>query len=287
MTATLLRLTLRLVLCGLLVTGSGRLLAQDAPKERQNVGLLQISVIDKLLAAEIALGPSLKRNGEEAWAAEYKALYDKYKQDASPNNLANSRVVMSMALGIKASDGVLALKARDLEALNSCAEQIEKLAAKLDVPGHYLERASIAKRHASQQRWVESFMELGYLQHQIMRSLETNPAQKDDAMLVIMGGWLQGGRCVTKLIADHYTPAASNILREPKLVQLMEQEMNKINPTYKADPLVQEVLKFLPDAQQKVNVGIKDPISLESVKALHDGFERLVELIIKPPPPAP
>ena len=58
-------------------------MAQDAPKERKNVGLIQISVIDKLLAAEIALGPVLKRKDEKAWTDEYKALYSKFSQDIS------------------------------------------------------------------------------------------------------------------------------------------------------------------------------------------------------------
>ena len=260
---------------------------QGPPKQRQTLGLPQISVIDKLLAAEMALGPALKRKGEADWAAEYKALYNTNKVDATPGNLSPSRPVVSMALGVKASDGVLALKGRDIEALNNCAEQIEKLAAKLDVPGRHLERAAMVKHHAKQQHWIEAFMELGFLQRDVSRNLENNPEQKDDAMLIVVGGWLQGGRCVTHLILDHYTPESSNILREPKLVQVMVQEMNKIPDKYKTDPVVREVLKFLPEAQKLVDVGIRDAVPIESVKALHKGFESLVKMIVKPVQPNP
>ncbi len=287
MISKIVRLPVLFLFATVLVIPGSALRGQDAPKDRQNVGLPQISVIDKLLAAEISLGPSMKLRDEEAWASQYKALYGKYKEEANPGNMSKSRTVLAMALGIKASDGVIALKARDMEALNDCAEQIEKLAAKLEVPGKNLERASIVKHHAKQQHWVEAFMELGYLQYQIMRTLENNPEQRDDAMLVIIGGWLQGGRCVTGLLSEHYTPEASNILREPKLVALMIKELDKLKPEYKQDPVVAAVLKFLPDVQHKIDVGLHDPIPLEVLKSLNEGFERLVKLIMKPSAAAP
>jgi hypothetical protein len=253
----------------------------NAPKERQNLGLSQISIIDKLMAAEFALGQSLKRTNEEQWASEYKALYKQYAVDANPGRLSSSRSILALALGMKASDGVLALKGRDMEALNACAEQIEKLASKLNVPSKNLQRASIIKHHALASRWAEAFMELGFLQREVSRTLEANPAQRDEALLIIIGSWLQGGRCITSLIAKNHTPASSNILREPKLIQIMASELNNVPQSYKDEPVVQEIIKFLPEVQKNVNVGLRDPIPLEVVQQMHERFTYLTGLILK------
>ncbi len=256
--------------------------SETAPTERKNLGISQISIIDKLMGAEFALGPGLKRTNEEQWAAEYRALYKEFAREANPGTLPPSRAVLALALGMKASDGVIALKGRDMEALNACAEQIEKLAVKLNVPGKNLQRASIIKHHALASRWVDAFMELGFLQREVSRTLEADPAQKDEALLIVVGSWLQGGRCVTSLIAKNYTDASSSILREPKLVQILIGEMNKIPQSYKDDPVVQEIIKFLPEVQKSVNVGLHDPIPLATVKQMHERFSQLTGLVLKP-----
>ena len=58
-----------------------------------------------------------------------------------------------MALGIKASDGVLALKARNLEALKNAADQIEVLARKLGATEGELGMANTVKIYANKNQW--------------------------------------------------------------------------------------------------------------------------------------
>ncbi len=264
------------------------LFAQDAPKEGRTQILPQISIIDKLLCAEQTLGPSLGRLTRDAWDIEYKSLYTKFKEDANPKSLEDrGRPIMALALGVKASDGVIALQARDKEALNDCADSIEKLARKLGVPATSLQRASLVKQHALQGHWIEAFMHLGYLQQAVMSDLEKNPERKDEAFLIIMGGWLQGGRSVTSLVLKVYSKPGSNILREPKLIDLMISEMAKVRKEYKENPVVKELIAFLPEVKRCVNVGLKDPIPEKDVQFMHDGFERIVKLIIRGEQAAP
>lgn len=269
------------------ITSAGTLHAQKAEENnpnpptgpRQKV-FPQPNIIDKLLAAEYALGKSLKRNNEEAWATQYKELYGKYHQSIALNALQEKgRPALAMSLGIKATDGVLALKGRDIGALNDCAEQIEKLAQKLGVPSNLLQKASLVKHHADQKRWLEAFMELGYLQHKIMKHLEENPEQKDDALLIVFGAWMQGGRCVTALVLDHYSADASNILREPRLVDYMIEEAKSLSKRYPEDPLVKDLIALLPVVQKRVNVGLNDPIAKAEVQALHSDFDLLVRKV--------
>ncbi len=262
----------------------------DAPPPSGDVQtyLTPPSIIDKLLCAESILGPSLKLYGEDDWAATYDALYNKYQIQTDTNVLSpKGEPCLAMALGVKATDGVLALKARDTEALNTCSEQIEKLARKLNVPSDHLQQCALIKHHALDKQWIEAFMELGYLQQSVTEYLEDNPDKKDEGLLIILGGWLQGGRCITSLILDHYSDHASNVLREPMLVKKMYEMAEDMRPEYKKDPTVQQIMIFLPQVQKKLAVSLHAPIPQADVQWMHDQFDILVKQINAPAGAAP
>jgi hypothetical protein len=185
---------------------------------------------------------------------------------------------------MKATDGVIALKARDVAALNDCAVQIEKLAALLDVPERCIQRANTVKQLANKKRWIDAFSELGRLQHEVIQYLEgedDDPAaaaksRKDDALLIIIGGWLESGRCFTTLILDHYTKDSSNVLREPRLVEMFNDEVKGLKPPYADHALIKAILEFLPGLKQKVSVGLHDPVPEPDVKWMQEHFQKLV-----------
>lgn len=268
--------------------------AQDnAPPKSQREHdrqLPQISVIDKLLAIEAALGTHLKpaRVNEEQWAKDYEKLYQVFHCDGRMSVLPGAgedTIVDALALGIKASDAVLALKARNVEALNLAAEQIEQLALKLGASKKELGMADTVKRYANQGRWLDAFLALGFLQRNVLNYLREG---KDEtkfpkAVLVIVGGWLQGGRCVTDVIAKNYNPDLSNILREPRLVAMIIDEMQALPPDFLGNPMVKKVLDVLPEIKTRVNVGLREPVKEENVKWLHETFDSLVLMMTKPP----
>ncbi len=251
--------------------------------ERVQVGLPQVNVIDKMLAIEGALAHTLNRYSEEDWAQDYLDLYKTYSKDGTPGNLeSKGRPVMAMALGIKASDGILALKGRGVEQLNNCAEQIEKLAGSLGIEKEYLSKAYQVKQHANNKQWLEAFMYLGFLQHEVIRKLNENPERKDEAILVVMGGWLQAGRCVTDTILKNYSGDLSNTMREPKMVELMITELDSLPDDLKQHPSVVKLIALLPQVKEKVDVGLYDPIPKEDVQWLHDNLGALVDEVMAP-----
>lgn len=259
--------------------------AQDdaaAPPKSQrehDYELGQISVIDKLLGIEASLNGKLKRNSEEQWIKDYEALYQKFMRNGQLSALpgaGSNEVINAFALGVKASDAVVALKARNAEALNQSAEQIEQLAIKLGASKKELGMAETVKRYANSGRWLDAFLALGFLQRNVLNYLRENPEKKSQAVLIIVGGWLQGGRNVTYVVGQHYTPDVSNILREPRLVELIKKNMEELPPKYLNDPLVLKVTNLLPEIKKRVNVGLHDPVKEEDVKWLHETFSQLV-----------
>ena len=243
------------------------------------LGELATGKAGKLLAIEAALGGRMKRRSEEDWTKDYEALYQQFMRNGQLSALpggGSNEVINALALGIKSSDAVVALKARNVEALNLSAEQIEQLALKLGATKKELGMAETVKRYANAGRWLDAFLALGFLQRSVLNYLKTNPEKKDQAVLVIVGGWLQGGRCVTHVISQNYTAEVSNILREPRLVELIKKNMDELAPTYLNDPLVMKISSLLPDIKKRVSVGFHEPVKEEDVKWLHETFGGLV-----------
>jgi hypothetical protein len=254
--------------------------------ERQkNRELPQISVIDKLLSIESALNGKLKRSSEEQWTGAYNELYVKFKEDGTPTKIrggGKNMVYTAMALGVKASDGVLALKARNIEALKDAADQIEVLAKKLGATQGELGMANTVKIYANKSQWFNAFLALGRLQRDVLNYLRSNPEKTDQAVLVIVGGWLQGGRIVTNVIDENYDELVSNVLREQKLVDLIRENMEKLAPIYHKDPIIAEIMKELPGIRKSVDVGFKEAVKHDDVKALYKTFDGFVNQIMSP-----
>jgi len=254
----------------------------------KNKDLPQISIIDKLLSIESALSGKLQRSTEGEWVKDYNVLYQKFKMDGNPSRIrggGKNIAYTAMALGVKASDGVMALKARNIEALKNASDQIEVLARKLGATEGELGMANTVKIYANKNQWFNAFLALGRLQRDVLNYLRSNPEKKDQAVLVIVGGWLQGGRCVTHVIDSHYDDYVSNILREQRLVAMIRENMEQLAPVYLNDPLVAEIIKELPEIYQRVNVGLKEPVKQEDVRWLHNNFETLVAKIMTPEEP--
>lgn len=256
----------------------------------KNKELPQVSVIDKLLSIESALSAGLNRSTEEEWARDYNELYQKFRKNGTLSDIRSggkNSAYTALALGIKASDGVLALKARNIEALQSASEQIKVLARKLGANEGELGMADTVKIYADKGQWFNAFLALGRLQRDMLGYLRSHPEKTDLAVLVIVGGWLQGGRCVTHVIDKHYNDYVSNVLREQRFVDMIRENMEKLAPVYLNDPLVAEIIKELPEIRSRVDVGLQEAVKHEDVKWLHLKFDELVTLVMTPDPPPP
>lgn len=253
--------------------------APDKGGRKHDDDLTEISVTDKLLGIETALSAKLKMTSDKQWAKYYEGLFQQFERNgqiaALPGAGANE-TVDALTLGVKASDAIFALKAHDVEGLNQAAEQIEQLALKLGGTRKELAMSDTVRRYANAGRWLDSFMALGFLQHSIISYLNDNPEMKPKSVLVIVGGWLQGGRCVTSVIAENYSPEASGVLREPRLVDSIKKNMDALPAPFKDDPLVVKINGLLPEIKKRINVDLRAAVKEEDVKWLHQTFDDLV-----------
>lgn len=261
---------------------------EEPPANRQTISQIpQISVVDKLLSIEMSLSRSLHRSNEEDWAADYAELYRTFHRDGrleAVTGCGDDQVMEAVALGIKASDAIVALKARNVESLNESANQVEVLARKLGATDADVGMANSVRRFAEDRQWFDAFMALGRLQRNVLARLREEKDKVPLASLVIIGGWIQGGRCVTSVIDKSYNDDVSNILREGRLVEMMQTILQKELPPEKLNhPYVQKLLGLLPEIRKRVNVGFTEPVPQEAVKWLHTTFDGLVREVLPSP----
>jgi hypothetical protein len=136
--------------------------------------------------------------------------------------------------------------------------------------------ANTVKKYARERRWLDVFMALGFLQRNILSCLRLHPERQDQAKLVIVGGWLQSGRCVTHMIKENYNDLASNILREPRLVAMIQEALEEVAPSCRNDERMKEITGRLPEIKKRVTVGFQEAVKKEDVEWLHKTFDDLV-----------
>ena len=230
----------------------------DPSKAKAEVSRLPLpSPYDKLLAIEMAAhGRPIK------WGK----VYDAVAIDIDANNCPD-KTSAALALGVKIADGLVAVKSQDIEKLNTCATQIESIAKKLGAGPDELKRARLVRENANKGKWLDVFMELGFLQADIMKVLN-RPENLDSRKLIIATGWMQGARHVTYYLKENYNPEISNVLREPMLVGELSKEISALPPEILAHPRV----KALPEAMKKalpiISIGVNESVSKENVSAL-------------------
>lgn len=223
----------------------------------QPVGLP--SPIDKFLGLDLAL-----KEKAVAWGDVYNSV----SGDAEADKLTTEPAIC-LALGVKIADGVMAIKAQNANALNRCAEQIEELAGKLGVSKEQLGRADRVRADANRGRWFHVFLELGFLQTDILKALQEN-GNIQRRTLIVASGWLQGAHYAAGVIADRYTPELSNFLREPMLLQALIAELGTLDAAVRADPKVKRLEAALAELLDIINIPLNGTIPQDKVRRVNE-----------------
>ena len=212
---------------------------------------------------------------------DWKAVYKDISHHVDVAKLKDETDV-ALALGVKIADGVMTIKARDVNGLNDCSKQIEDLAKKLGVKEDEMARAKMVRAHANKNEWLAVFMELGFLQTDIMKSLraQNNATRRP---LIITAGWMQGLHYTSHVILKHYSAETSNFLREPVLVKAMQKELDGLPAAIKGAEKVKSLIEMMPAVFDTVNIPISGSVAKDGVQKLFDTSARMVEKIVATP----
>ncbi len=240
------------------------------PSKAESAGLGLPTPYDKFLAIDMALP-----KGKVSWAKAYVAI----AQDVDPDKFSDKQVGIPMALGVRIADGVMAVKAKDAEKVKKCADDIEKLAKKMGIGDGDLKRARDVRDASQRGEWLKVFMDLAFLQQDIM-NLISKKKDASETVLLIVAGWMQGARYTGHVISENYNPELSNILREPKLAEALLEAVKKLPADVQSNPQVARVLDSLPKVITILNVGLNAPIAKEKVAELENIATQIVNAAV-------
>jgi hypothetical protein len=243
------------------------------PKKAEDAGLGMPTPYDKFLALDQALTDSKVNWGQ---------VFRKVAVDIDPDAFSDKEVVIPMVLGIRIADGVMAIKALDAEMLNKCAADIEKLAKKLNVADSELGRARAVRAAANKGEWLKVFMELGFFQQDIMKKIE-DKEHSNRGTLLIVSGWMQGARYTTTVVGENYSPAVSNILREPLLARALKEKVEGLSGSIKDVPSVAKLRQALPKVETILTIPLDGTISKENVAEINRLATEVVKAALAPP----
>jgi len=232
------------------------------PSTAQAARLPLPSPYDKMLAIDMAV------KGKKI---DWNKVYDAVAVDVD-GNACPDKTSAALALGVKIADGLVAVKSQNVEKLNSCATQIESIAKKLGAGKEELKRARLVRENANKGKWLDVFLELGFLQADIMKVLN-KPENAASRTLIIGAGWMQGARHVAYYLEQNYDPEVSNVLREPLLVSVLGKEIKALPPAVLSHPRVGGLPAAFQEALPIVSIGKEQSVSKENVlklKALAD-----------------
>lgn len=209
---------------------------------------------------------------------DWKGVYNEIARSVDVAKFSDESDI-ALALGVKIADGVMSIKARDVQGLNDCSKEIEELAKKLGVKDEEMTRAKTVRAHANKNEWLQVFMELGFLQTDIMKSLRAQ-GNAQRRSLIITAGWMQGLHYTAYVVGKHYSAPVSNYLREPLLVDAMNRDLNGLPAKIKESPKVATLISTMPTLYGIVNIPIEGSIAKEGVDKLLETSKGLVERIV-------
>ncbi|MBU1612209.1 MAG: hypothetical protein KKC99_10230 [Proteobacteria bacterium] len=188
---------------------------------------------------------------------------------SSPRYDYGDNYVRALNLGLRATDGLVAILSKDKAKLGEVIVVVITLAEDLMVQDTILDRSSTFEQLANEGRWSELRDELDSLRYLIEMEMD-QIGDQDIATLVRVGGWLKGLTATAGLMKkQHYSDNVTSILYQPNLVDYFTVELANMEPEAKANPLAQALMKALPKIRALVNVGYGKPVPDKNIEELH------------------
>jgi hypothetical protein len=101
------------------------------------------------------------------------------------------------------------------------------------------------------------------------------------AQLVSFGGWLRGTEALSALVLQNYSPERSNLIRQPALIDYLEEQLHAMSSDIRARPIVVKLL----DGTHTIRTLVESengPLSEETVRKVHGVCAELVPLSSQP-----
>ena len=179
-------------------------------------------------------------------------------------------------LGVVIAEGFIAMEAKDSKEVENLGKNVLSLAGGLGIRDRALRRSRSITELAEKNEWSEARTEwdgvLSDLQTGMIEIKSTHLAQ-----LVSLGGWLRGTEALSALVLQKYSPDRANLIRQPGLINYLEEQLHAMTSDVQARPIVVKLLDGIKTIRSLVE-NENAPLSEETVRKVHGVCAELVPL---------
>jgi hypothetical protein len=179
-------------------------------------------------------------------------------------------------LGVAIAEGFIAMEAEDSAEVKNIGNSVLKLARGLGVEKSALRRSRSIMEYADKEEWVEARKEWDSVFSDLQSGM-IEIKSKELAQLVSLGGWLRGTEALSALVLQNYSPERSNLIRQPALIDYLEEQLPTMSSDIRARPIVVKLLDGIQTIRSLVE-SENGPLSEETVRKVHGVCTELVPL---------
>lgn len=179
-------------------------------------------------------------------------------------------------LGVVTAEGFIAMEAKDSTEVENLGKNVLSLARGLGVRDRALRRSRSIMEFAEKNEWSEARREWDG----VLSDLETGMIEIKSthlAQLVSLGGWLRGTEALSALVLQNYSPERANLIRQPELINYLEEQLHTMSSDIQARPIVVKLLDGIKTIRSLVE-SENGPPSEETVRKVHGVCAELVLL---------
>jgi hypothetical protein len=179
-------------------------------------------------------------------------------------------------LGVAIAEGFIAMEAEDSAEVKNIGNSVLKLARGLGVEKSALRRSRSIMEYADKEEWVEARKEWDSVFSDLQSGM-IEIKSKELAQLVSLGGWLRGTEALSALVLQNYSPERSKLIRQPALIDYLEEQLPTMSSDIRARPIVVKLLDGIQTIRSLVE-SENGPLSEETVRKVHGVCTELVPL---------
>ena len=183
-------------------------------------------------------------------------------------------------LGVVIAEGFIAREAKDSTGVKNIGNSVLKQARGLGVEKSALRRSRSIIEYADKEEWVEARKEWDSVFSDLQSGM-IEIKSKELAQLVTFGGWLRGTEALSALVLQNYSPERSNLIRQPALIDYLEEQLHAMSSDIRARPIVVKLLDGIQTIRSLVE-SENGPLSEETVRKVHGVCAELVPLSSRP-----
>jgi hypothetical protein len=179
-------------------------------------------------------------------------------------------------LGVVIAEGFIAMEAKDSTEVKNLGHSVLSLAGGLGIRERALRRSRSIMELADKDEWSEARKEWDG----VLSDLQTGMIElksQDLAQLVSLGGWLRGTEALSALVIQNYSPEHANLIRQPALINYLEEQLRSMSSDIRARPIVVRLLEGIQTIRSLVESENGAP-SEETVRKVHGVCAELVPL---------